>query len=66
MKSAMPYRGVAAPTLKRTVADALRAHVLASFEQWRDVALDLWRRARFREERYAAMLITGGSAAPRS
>jgi len=59
MKSTMPYRGVAGPALKAILADALRACELASFDEWQAVALDLWRSARFREERYAAILITG-------
>jgi 3-methyladenine DNA glycosylase AlkD len=62
MKSPMPYRGVAAPALKRIVKDVLAAHQLESFEEWSAVALDLWRSARFREERYGAIALTGARA----
>jgi 3-methyladenine DNA glycosylase AlkD len=59
MKSAMLYRGVTAPVLKAIVTAAMRAHPLDTFDEWQRVALDLWRHAKFREERYAAILITG-------
>jgi 3-methyladenine DNA glycosylase AlkD len=37
----------------------LAAHPLHSFEDWRDSALALWRAARYREERYAAIELIG-------
>jgi len=58
MKSAMPYRGVSSAKLKYLCHEAFTAHPLASFAEWRRVALELWRRAAFREERYAAILLT--------
>ena len=59
MKSSMPYLGVASPVHKRICKEALRAHRLESFDEWAHVALELWRGARFREERYAAIAVTG-------
>ena len=58
MKSAMPYRGVSAPVLKLVCRKAFKAHPLVTAAEWRRVVLDLWRHAEFREERYAAVLLT--------
>ena len=58
MKSAMPYRGVSAPVLKRVCHDVFKAHPLVTATEWQRVVLDLWRHAEFREERYAAVLLT--------
>jgi 3-methyladenine DNA glycosylase AlkD len=59
MKSAMPYHGVPSPTLT-AVTRALFADVaLPSVDAWRRHVLDLWRGARFREERYAALILAG-------
>jgi 3-methyladenine DNA glycosylase AlkD len=62
MKSAMPYRGAPAPVLKRLCREAFKAHPLATAAEWRRVVLDLWRDAAFREERYAAVLLTQARA----
>jgi len=62
MKSAMPYRGVSAPLLKRVCRDAFKAHPLVTAAEWQRVVLDLWRHAEFREERYAAVLLTQAPA----
>lgn len=58
MKSAMPYYGVSAPVQKRLWRQLFAAHVLDSCADVRNVALELWRRARYREERYAAIALT--------
>jgi 3-methyladenine DNA glycosylase AlkD len=58
MKSSMPYRGVSAPVLKRLCREAFAAHRLATADEWERVVLELWRHAAFREERYAAVLLT--------
>lgn len=58
MKSAMPYRGVSAPVIRRLCREAFTAHPLTTVGQWRRIVLELWRRAAFREERYAAVLLT--------
>ena len=59
MKSNMPYHGVPAPLL-RQVCKTLFADVqFATTLQWQKQVLDVWRDARFREERYAAIQLTG-------
>ncbi len=55
MKSKMPYLGIQTALLVKTVEGVLRAYPLEAFEAWRDSALQLWRKARYREERYAAI-----------
>ena len=55
MKSEMPYLGVQTPKRVAALRDVFRAHPLEGFTQWRDAALELWRRAQYREERYAAI-----------
>ena len=55
MKSQMPYLGVQTTPLRKAVKAVFAAHPLAGFEAWRDTVLALWRGARYREERYAAI-----------
>ncbi|MEA5367784.1 DNA alkylation repair protein [Amycolatopsis sp., V23-08] len=59
MKSAMPFRGVAKPErsvlLKRVFAD----HILPDRVTYSGTVLTLWREAEFREERYAALDLSG-------
>ena len=63
MKSAMPYLGVPAGAL-RAVSRAVFADLpLPDAATWRGLVLELWRNARFREERYAAIELTGHRAA---
>jgi 3-methyladenine DNA glycosylase AlkD len=62
MKSVMPYRGVSAPILKRLCRDGFKAHPLEGVAEWRQIVLELWRNAEFREERYAAVLLTQARA----
>ena len=59
MKSAMPYLGVQTPGVREACRVAFGAHPLHSFEDWHDTVLALWRGARFREQRYAALALTG-------
>jgi 3-methyladenine DNA glycosylase AlkD len=59
MKSDMPYRGISAPDLRVICKRIFAEHPLASCEQWRSAVLELWRDARFREERYAAIELVG-------
>ena len=59
MKSTMPYRGVSAPEQKAIWRQVFPSHSLSSRDQWQRVALALWRDAEFREERYAAVALTG-------
>ena len=59
MKSEMPYRGVSAPEMRALAKRVLAEHPLSSCYEWRAAVLELWREARFREERYAAMELIG-------
>jgi 3-methyladenine DNA glycosylase AlkD len=59
MKSPMPYWGVQVPEQRGLFRAVFAAHPLASFEQWRDTILTLWREATHREERYAAIALAG-------
>jgi 3-methyladenine DNA glycosylase AlkD len=61
MKSEMPYLGVSTVPLRKATKAVLAAHPLESFEDWRDTVLSLWRKARYREERYAAIELAGCS-----
>ena len=62
MKSAMPFRGVAKPErsvlLKRVLAD----RILPDRVTYSATVLELWRTAEFREERYAAIDLSGHRA----
>jgi 3-methyladenine DNA glycosylase AlkD len=62
MKSAMPYYGLDSKTLRGVCREAFGAHPLATPEEWRATALALWREATHREERYAAIELTGARA----
>jgi 3-methyladenine DNA glycosylase AlkD len=63
MKSAMPYHGVSAVPM-RAVWRALFAEVrFADEDAWQAAVLDLWRNATHREERYAAIALSGHRAA---
>jgi 3-methyladenine DNA glycosylase AlkD len=62
MKSAIPYRGVSSPVLKRLCREVFTACPLATAAEWQRVVLELWREATFREERYAAVLLTQARA----
>jgi 3-methyladenine DNA glycosylase AlkD len=59
MKSAMPYLGIQAVPFRKAAKAVLAAHPLNSFEEWRDTGLELWRGARYREERYAVIELVG-------
>ncbi len=59
MKSEMPYLGISATPFRKATKAVLAAHPLDSFEDWRDTVLALWRGARHREERYAAIELAG-------
>lgn len=57
MKSAMPFLGVRVPDVRRLVRRECTG--ADDVGELRDTAVDLWRSAGFREERYAATEITG-------
>jgi 3-methyladenine DNA glycosylase AlkD len=55
MKSTMPYYGVRMPDVRAICKRAFAEHPLASCDEWQAAVLELWRNAKFREERYVAM-----------
>jgi len=59
MKSAMPFYGLDAKTLRAACKRVFAAHPLAGFAKWRHTVLTLWREALHREERYAAIELSG-------
>ena len=59
MKSLMPYHGVPTPLLRQVCKATFAEAQLATASEWRDLVLSLWRQARFREERYAALYVAG-------
>jgi 3-methyladenine DNA glycosylase AlkD len=59
MKSAMPYHGVPTPLLRRVCKTTFADVQYATAAHWQAQVLDLWRNARFREERYAALYLAG-------
>jgi 3-methyladenine DNA glycosylase AlkD len=59
MKSEMPYLGIQATPLRRVARTVFAAHQIESFPKWRETVLDLWRGARYREERYIAIELAG-------
>src|ERR1051325_3174371 len=59
MKSSMPYYGVASPGVKKITRAVFDAHPLNGAGRWKATVLKLWRGARYREERYAAIALTG-------
>lgn len=63
MKSAMPYHGVSAPLLRASCKKIFSQVELVSRADLSAKVLELWRGARYREERYAAILLTGDKRA---
>jgi 3-methyladenine DNA glycosylase AlkD len=59
MKSELPYLGVHLRPLREAARGAFAGRRLATFDAWRDTVLALWRGARHREERYAALQLVG-------
>jgi 3-methyladenine DNA glycosylase AlkD len=57
MKSAMPYHGVPTPILRQVCKAQFADLQFATASQWQAQVLELWRHARFREERYAALYL---------
>lgn len=62
MKSAMPYRGVRQPELVRLTRGIFAEYVLPDRAGWESAVRTLWDAAEFREERYAAIALTGHRA----
>lgn len=63
MKSAMPYHGVQTPLLRDCCRRLFRDEDFATPDVWRNSVLELWRGARYREERYVAIALTGDKRA---
>jgi len=59
MKSAMPYRGVRMPEVTRICRAIFAEHRLPDRTSWESAVRTLWDEASFREERYAAITLTG-------
>lgn len=61
MKSEMPFRGIGSPDLKALLRPLLAdpAHRMRSREEWEATVRELWDGATHREERYAALALTG-------
>lgn len=59
MKSEMPYLGVPTPVHRRVSRAVFDAHPLADAVAWRDTVRALWDDATHREERYAAITLSG-------
>jgi 3-methyladenine DNA glycosylase AlkD len=59
MKSAMHYLGIQTPELRSICQRVFEAHPIETANLWRDTCLGIWREAQFREERYAAIGLTG-------
>jgi 3-methyladenine DNA glycosylase AlkD len=59
MKSEMPFHGVTASVLRSVCKEVFRQHSLPDAAAWRDAVLGIWRGAKFREERYAAIELAG-------
>ena len=63
MKSAMPYLGVAAVPLRQVCRELFKGVAWNDASDWHADVLAIWRGAQFREERYAAIELTGVKAA---
>lgn len=59
MKSAMPFLGVQAVPRRAALRKVFAEHRLESAPEWRKAVLSLWREAEYREERYAAIELSG-------
>ncbi|TDQ52150.1 DNA alkylation repair protein [Actinorugispora endophytica] len=59
MKSVMPFHGVQAGPRRRVFAEVFAANPIEDQETWEDTVRTLWRVASHREERYAAVELTG-------
>lgn len=58
MKSAMPYMGVPSPAVRKTVRALTKEHPFTSVGELHATVSQLWAGASYREERYAAIMLT--------
>jgi 3-methyladenine DNA glycosylase AlkD len=63
MKSAMPYHGVSASALRAACKKLFGEIELPTRKVWSERVFELWRGAKFREERYVAIELTGDKRA---
>jgi 3-methyladenine DNA glycosylase AlkD len=59
MKSEMPYLGCSMPVLRQVCREVFAAVELPDADRWEALVLSIWRAAAYREERYAALQLTG-------
>jgi 3-methyladenine DNA glycosylase AlkD len=59
MKSVIPYHGVMTGPQRTIFLDVFADFAHASVDEWREAVLYLWRNAEYREERYAAIWLSG-------
>jgi 3-methyladenine DNA glycosylase AlkD len=59
MKSEMPYHGCTLPVLREVCRDVFADVDLPDAAAWHSLVLSIWREAAYREERYAAIELTG-------
>ncbi|MEV4017202.1 DNA alkylation repair protein [Nonomuraea angiospora] len=59
MKSTMPFLGVQAVRRRAALRRVFAEHRLDTAPEWRRAVLALWREAEYREERYAAVELSG-------
>jgi 3-methyladenine DNA glycosylase AlkD len=59
----MPYHGVPTPLLQKVCKTTFADLQFASAPDWQAQVLELWRNARFREERCAALYLAGDKRA---
>ncbi|TNC18527.1 DNA alkylation repair protein [Georgenia sp. 311] len=55
MRSALPFRGLAVPTVRTLVRGVVRGRPAPGYAEWSAAVEALWDGAEFREERYAAL-----------
>jgi 3-methyladenine DNA glycosylase AlkD len=60
MKSAMPFYGLKLPDVRSISRRVFEQSPPATCDEWRATMLELWRSARYREERYAALELLSG------
>lgn len=59
MKSQMPYHGVPAPVMTEVSKKLFGELSFGSFRDWEKEVREVWRGAKFREEKYAAIRLCG-------
>ncbi|WP_327086620.1 DNA alkylation repair protein [Nonomuraea sp. NBC_01738] len=59
MKSSMPFLGVQAGPRRTALRRVFAAHPIDGAPEWRRAVLEVWREAEYREERYAAIELSG-------